>query len=411
MSHARLPPSGSSRWFDCPGSVKLIDALEIQDTTSYPAAQGTLAHEICELSIKQGVDPSEFLGRKSTVDGFDFKVDKEMVEACREYVDYINDNTDNTFGQNIEFMLEVPCPLSSYGVPGLDGGTSDCVIVNHDELILEIVDYKHGRGVVEVEANKQLMQYGLGALINHVYTDEFDDVSVSDYRVILTIVQPRAYHADGPIRSWEISAQELIDWGNNVLKPAAELCNSDDAPITPSEDACRWCPVKTCKARYDATMDVTGADNITNDKLMDVQEIKNILRYSGMIRQFLDDVEKHVIEEINSGSSDYAGDYKLVESRPRRRLDDNAFDELFSPLLDYLDHSDLYESKPKGVTAIEKSVAAKLKADGVKGFNKRAKEIMGEVTFKPKGEPILVEDSDPRDPISCGIGDEFDDVL
>lgn len=49
--HARLSASGSSRWLNCPGSVRLEE--EFPDTTSPYALEGTLAHSIGELKLKE----------------------------------------------------------------------------------------------------------------------------------------------------------------------------------------------------------------------------------------------------------------------------------------------------------------------------------------------------------------------
>ena len=71
--------------------------------------------------------------------------------------------------------------------------------------MIEIVDLKGGRGiVVEVKDNAQMRSYALGAML------EFRDLDVEIVRS--TIVQPRAPHPDGRIRSEEIHVSALVDW-------------------------------------------------------------------------------------------------------------------------------------------------------------------------------------------------------
>ena len=39
--------------------------------------------------------------------------------------------------------VEVSCPLTMFEVPGMNGGTSDFVIVAHNLKKLYVIDYKH----------------------------------------------------------------------------------------------------------------------------------------------------------------------------------------------------------------------------------------------------------------------------
>ena len=51
MDHAVISPSAADRWIHCPGSVALTKDLE--DKGSTYAAEGTLAHSICELKLRK----------------------------------------------------------------------------------------------------------------------------------------------------------------------------------------------------------------------------------------------------------------------------------------------------------------------------------------------------------------------
>lgn len=57
MKHAKLSASGSSRWLNCPGSVKAEEPYP-NETSSF-AIEGTRAHEVADLSIKNKVRPEE----------------------------------------------------------------------------------------------------------------------------------------------------------------------------------------------------------------------------------------------------------------------------------------------------------------------------------------------------------------
>ena len=49
--HALLSPSSAHRWMTCTPSAQL--EAQFPDTTSSAAAEGTLAHEICEIKARQ----------------------------------------------------------------------------------------------------------------------------------------------------------------------------------------------------------------------------------------------------------------------------------------------------------------------------------------------------------------------
>lgn len=77
MSHAKLSPSAAVRWLTCPGSIRL--SADIPDTSSPAAEEGTLAHELGELALLEGVDTADVAG--------DYP--QEMREYIQGYVDYV----------------------------------------------------------------------------------------------------------------------------------------------------------------------------------------------------------------------------------------------------------------------------------------------------------------------------------
>ena len=82
-AHSALGASSASRWMNCPASIPLSEG--IADTTNPAAEEGTVAHEICEMILKNEDLPE-------SLNGFD--VTEEMIEHCMMYVDYIRENSD-----------------------------------------------------------------------------------------------------------------------------------------------------------------------------------------------------------------------------------------------------------------------------------------------------------------------------
>jgi hypothetical protein len=226
--HSKLGASSSHRWMHCPGSVRLIEALKLADDEesdgSEFAARGTLAHWVGSECLDNSKDAWEYSGHTDTVDGHKIVLDADDMRAVQAYLDYIRAKTDvsNLLVEHAFHVEEIHPQF---------WGTSDCAVTTPD--LLEIVDYKHGVGVaVDAIENTQLMMYAAGVIVTTQVPRE--------RKVRLTIVQPRAFHAAGPIRSWDTTAGAILDWIEAEWLPAAKATEPEDAPL--AEGAwCRFC--------------------------------------------------------------------------------------------------------------------------------------------------------------------------
>lgn len=403
--HARLSPSASKRWMTCPGSIKFVERLNIKDVPSKYAAEGTVAHDVHEKCLLSGDDADSHIGRKMTVDGFKFTVTESMAEAVQTSLDYIRqriaDHED--WGYTVELRVEVRASLKYLGIPGLDGGTSDVVLLvwDGDTLVeIEIIDYKHGAGVaVEAEHNTQALCYALGSVWPAIgNTEEQTNIRV-------TISQPRAMHKDGPIRTWEISCSELVDWQDDELVPKAEATLEEDAPLVPSDDGCRFCPAAgQCPELYKKTQEIAIAD-FAEDKFpepakMTTEQKKVVLDHAEMIRSFIVAVENQVKLEMDHGSTDYEDKYKLVHKTVHRKLTEDAQDPDLSPLYDYLEEEEIFERKMRSLGDIEKALKKHMKP-------KEAKEVMEELTWKPEPGTVVAPVNDKRKAVSPSVTNDF----
>lgn len=409
-THARLSPSASKRWMTCPGSIKLQEKLGIKNTTSKFAAEGTVAHEIHELCLHKNLNANDYKGKKFKADGFEFTVNQNMIEAVQESLDYIRERIEEAELENLytEVKVEVNASLEFLDIQGLDGGTSDVVLLfwerdgDEDAILhsIEVVDYKHGAGVpVDAENNTQALCYALGVL---AYYNVSDNIPIR-----ITISQPRAFHKLGPIRSWDIDKDFIVKWKDEELVPAGLATLQDDAPLIASDEGCKFCPCAPCPTQYDMVQKHAMSE-FENNKFpeptsMTVEQKISVMEHIPMIRSFLVSVENQIKLEMDSGSSDYNEHFKLVRSRANRKFTEDALDEDFSPLVDVLKHDDLYVEKPRSMTEIEKRLK---KAIGVKD----AKVIMEEITIKPEGSLVVAPLSDKRKAVEPSITSDFNDL-
>lgn len=367
-SHAKLGASNAHRWLVCPGSVSAEDGLP--NTSSPFAEEGTLAHELAELSLRTG---------SAALDAFS---DQVMADYVRVYVDYVNVLATGSDA----FQIETRVSYADWVSRGF--GTADAIIIR--DRVLHICDLKYGMGVrVDAEENPQAMLYALGAL---ALTELVYDVD----RVQIHIIQPRLDH----ISQWEVGVPALLRWAEWV-KQRAEETQAKDAPRVPGEKQCRFCRAKaSCAALLRMTQETILADfdNLDAmpkaDTLTDAQ-MRQALEAKPLIEAWLSAIETLVKDRLASGAG-FPG-YKLVEGRSNRQWLDEQKAE--AALRDLIGEHAAY-SPPKLISPAQ--------AEKVLG-KKRAGEITDLVT-KPPGAPTLAPENDKRPAINV-TADDFSDCL
>lgn len=374
--HAKLGASNAHRWLHCSGSVK---AEQGYDNKSSPfAIEGTAAHELGELALIAGAEPSEWIGRP-LIENSEWVVDEDMAHHVTTYTDYVRQASMGA--DNVEYEQRV-----SYAdwVPG-GFGTADVVILKGDTI--HVCDLKYGKGVqVDAENNPQGMLYALGAYAEFGFVSDFKTVKIS-------IIQPRLDH----ISEWSISVKDLLKWAEWVSQ-RAEIALSPDAERTPGEKQCRFCNAKaTCPALMKYTEDIIMADfddlddMPSPDKLTDNQ-LRKVLEHKGLIEGWLTSVETVVQERLESGHG-FDG-FKLVEGRSLRQWE--STDAAETVLADLLGDK-RYSMKLLSPAQAEKMVP--------KDQRKRLEVAI----VKPAGKPTMVRESDKRPAINL-TNTDFEDV-
>lgn len=371
--HAVLSASSAHRWMHCPGSVALCQ--NVPDKGSKYAEEGTLAHSLAELMINYNLGrltKTEF-GKKIKKLQEDPFYSQEMQDYIEDYVRNIWELTNEakSHSKDAELLTEQRLDFSAWVPEGF--GTGDVVIV-YDKVI-HIVDLKYGKGVgISAEDNPQLMLYGLGALATY---DMLYDIET----VKLTIIQPRLDN----ISTYEVYADDLLAWGETVVKPAAEKALMEDAPCE-AGDWCRFCKVRaTCRTRKDAMTELAKME-FRDARLLEDSEIGEVLRLADQLTAWANDVKEYAQQEAENGKK-WDG-WKLVEGRSNRKYSDET--KVAEALIKagYAE-SLLYERKLYGITAMEKIIG-----------KKPLTEFCGSLIIKPAGKPVLVPESDERPELS-----------
>lgn len=311
-AHATLGASSAHRWMACPGSIRL--GTGIPSRSSRYADEGTAAHQLAErclrLSHPERTDAAYFVGAKETVRGAEWEVTEEMAESVQMFLDAVR----GAHQPGDTLLMEQRFDLSAIH-PGMFG-TNDACVLSPARGVLHVFDLKYGKGhAVEAKGNPQLRYYGLGALM----TAQAPGI----HTLVLTIVQPRAPHRDGPIRSETIGVLDLLEWTAD-LKAAAVATEDPAAPVR-AGGWCTFCPAAgTCPALHDRALTEAVADfggaAITvpaSPEMLTVEQIARLLDSADLIDTWLGAVRAHALHLAESGHT--VPGYKLVPKRPTRR--------------------------------------------------------------------------------------------
>lgn len=363
-AHARLSASGSSRWLSCPGSVRLEKG--IPDQTSSYAEEGTQAHEVAEAKLKaflEGIVINTNVA-DSEMDRFTDMYVEAVIERYREAQSVTKDSV-MLLEQRLDFSEWVP-----------DGfGTGDVVIIADGTM--DIIDLKYGKGVkVEAENNSQLRLYGLGAL--HAF-DYMYDIQ----KVRMTIIQPRLDH----ISTEELTVTDLLKWGEEVIKPGAELAASGEGELS-AGDHCKFYKARvTCRARAEYNLELIGEEFSTPDTLSN-DELAEILQRAKTIQNWVKDIIDYTLDRAVNHGETYLG-FKVVEGTARRKYSD--VESVATKLLEsgYGENAIYKPRELIGLTDMGKLVGTKKLTD-----------LLGDLIVKPQGSPTLVPVSDKRPELS-----------
>lgn len=373
--HALLSASSAHKWLNCTPSARLEDKLP--DTAGAAAAEGTLAHSLCELKLTK-----IFTDQNMTTRTYNSRLKKlkedslyqpEMDRFTDEYVEYVKEIA-FSMPAAPTMMVEKRLDYSAYAPEGF--GTGDCVMLQGTEL--HIVDFKYGKGVpVKAEGNPQLALYALGALAEYGFIYPVE-------KIVLHIVQPRISNID----RWETTVEEITAWGGWV-KERAELAYKGEGEFHEGTwcDSC-FCKIAgTCRHRAEKHLQLMetamGKDNLVTDhSTLSDEEIGAILKKAQFLASWVKKLESYAQNRLLEGGQ--IPGWKLVEGRSNRTFTDT--EAAFRAIAEAgYDRALLYEEKPITLTEAEKLVDKKV-----------WDTVAASYVIKPQGKPTLVPADDKR---------------
>ncbi|RLD19659.1 MAG: hypothetical protein DRI71_11465 [Bacteroidetes bacterium] len=396
-AHSEFSPSGSGRWLNCAGSVKLIRQMNLPNTSNKYAMEGSCAHELAAIGlIDPTVNIADYIGKKLYES---VQVDPEMIVPIQEYIDYVLSLRTPTSKLSVENRVSL-----EHIHPGTFG-TTDAVVV--DDNVVHVIDLKYGKGVpVEAEENTQLMLYAVGTLVD--MAKQGYDLNLVE-EVVLHIVQPRCPHPAGPIRVWSTTVGVLQSLSNRA-RDAINNALSENPVFNPGEHQCKWCegaPICRKLAQYTLKLAQKEFANIAEPfkesdfkdlNIMDPNEISNLMDHASMIENWVKKLKAHVQSELECGHGGF--DYKLVRGRSIRKWYPDQTDDIHHRLnMLGIGDNELYVTKMKSPAQVEKILG------------KKPYQEVRDLVFKPEGKVTIAHISDKREALdpNAKASDDFKD--
>lgn len=231
--------SSMARFMSCNGHLN----FKIKEEESDYAREGTAAHEYLEQLFKGG----HIITQASN----GVQIDDDMRAFAEKYISYIPSHalSESEINFNVATGVDVKGHVDYHWIT---------------DNTLYVMDYKYGHRLVEVEDNWQLITYAIGLLFT--YQQQFE-------KIVLMVVQPRAHHMDGPVRSVTTTVAELEQKFNQIRAQAEKYVSG---PTLATSKNCRYCPAarEACPAfnaafhnAIDYVKDITVPDSISNESL------------------------------------------------------------------------------------------------------------------------------------------------
>lgn len=238
-AHAEIAPSGLHLTVPCPGSVKMQKlAPKAADTDE--ELEGQAAHIVAMGVASRKWEPK--VGDKFMHANRTWEIDDDMLDGAVMYAGEAQFLGNGQFEEPVSAKHVIP---ECWGTPDywrlIPHTLEELAIASEGYKLagaVKVVDYKYGHRHVEIFENPQLVAYALGVQ---------ERLQLSwQTPVCLSIVQPRAFHHEGPVREWRtldnrpLTLVDMYHYAVRVIVPAVQEALSDN-PRTVAGPHCVDC--------------------------------------------------------------------------------------------------------------------------------------------------------------------------
>lgn len=229
--HFFLAPSSAGCTVKC-AAAPMLQAKHPEDSESPVTREGIAGHWLTAEIVRAYIgvpSPANVMIFAGTPAPNGITFDRELCEAVDECVIDVRDTMQRhppgAQGIHIEEKLQ-----NDALHPTVNGGTPDLwyVSMHGSKIFIPLWDFKFGHGIVEVFENWQLINYA-ALILKALNANGLQDQQIM---FCFRIIQPRAYHIEGPVRTWTVNAADLRAHFN-TLSNAYEAATRPEPPATP----------------------------------------------------------------------------------------------------------------------------------------------------------------------------------
>ena len=348
--------STAKRVINCPGSVALVQKMPPR-LGGKDADMGTLCHNAMAALLE---DPSlevrSVLGMKYNDQVMTEEMIDEKIVPAMLALNEIDPDAD------MEYRVESHVNFGNL-LPGVFG-SADLIGRIDDRAV--ILDWKFGRGEVDVEDNEQLLFYAAAAMRTKGLEWAFEGVS----EIECVIVQPPA------VKRWTTTVARVKQFERDLV--AAVTTSADSyAPLNVG-DHCRYCPAKPICPQMTGAAERALKVQI---KDLDPAKIGAYLATADLVEKWIGDLRDLAHQILESGEP--VQGYKLVPKRALRQ---------------WVDEDKAYAALTKlGVDREELVETALLSPAKVEKILKRSKlSLPDDIVVAVSSGTTIAPESDPR---------------
>jgi len=322
----KLRPSGMSRVVYCAGSFGLAGLYPQPDGPEQ--REGTAAH----FYVTEGLEGRDVKVGDVAPNGH--PIDQPMVTNGQLYLDDVRAVL-RTYGvfsgaeaagflheRRIAFRIETMV-FAHQTIHPDNEGTPDTYLLDVPGKRLIVWDYKYGHRYVDAYMNWQLINYVAAIFESYGITRE----EAFGFTISLRVIQPRNYHAAGPVREWVVSGAVIWTYFD-TLRAAAYAAKVPGAPTSTGE----WC--RDCEGRHacEAFMRIaaramdTAGESVPIDLPLPAVglELSRLHRAADIIKARIDGLEAIALDAIAKGHAVPGWKKGFVDSKERFRDDASA---------------------------------------------------------------------------------------
>jgi len=295
MIHSVLSPSASGKWgakHGCTGYVKMSLLHPGTLDENIDAKEGTAAHEIgytlIDLMRVGGTPSFKLFDGKLATNAIPF--DEDMYHAALLYANDVFKIMRKT-GVCGSDALGLERKINIDAIHPQCYGFVDCWIYDVLNKRLYIWDFKYGRRHVDVYDCLQLLCYLCG--IRDLY-----NLNDTEITVHMRIVQPRSYHADGPIQEQVVNLAELRASFNQLEEKAHEAL-SDHSQIRTGPHCRDCCALLSCPAALESGISLYETAMQTKSVKLTNAELATHYSIVTRAKKQLENIESSMSEQIS----------------------------------------------------------------------------------------------------------------